>query len=100
MVGTGASLLHRKARGAVEGVEGPDKNTPQEDYDFQSNLAEFDKTEQTEGYDLNKDKRDSVADDENMNGEGRYGGSGSVVYQKDDFFDSISSDVLDKRDSV
>lgn len=69
---------------------GPDKNTPQEDYDFQSNLAEFE-----DSYD--------EEEDEEIISEGvgtTNGGGGSSVYTKDDFFDSISSDVLDKKNGI
>lgn len=79
-VGTGASLLNRKARGTVEGV-GPD--TFDEEFDFQSKLEEFEK----EG-DENDDDYDDEAGD---------APEGHAAYEKDDFFDSISCDALDKE---
>jgi len=39
-IGTGASLLNRKERGAVTGVS---SSTPQDDFDFESNLRNFGK---------------------------------------------------------
>lgn len=72
-VGTGASLLNRKARGTVEGAA----ETPKDDFDFESNLANFDKEE--EDYDDGEDE---------------------PSYAKDDFFDSISCDALDKQSGV
>mmetsp|Transcript_10931 Transcript_10931/g.20421 ORF Transcript_10931/g.20421 Transcript_10931/m.20421 type:complete len:310 (-) Transcript_10931:2375-3304(-) len=79
MIGTGASLLNRKARGGVDGVEGPDKDL-EKDFDFQSNLAEFIKDD---------DASDDSPEDEPI-----------VAYKKDNFFDSLSNDVLDRQSGV
>lgn len=68
-VGTGASLLNRKARGVVDSNSLP---TPNDDFDFESNLANFEK----------EDKEDEEE---------------PKSYEKDDFFDSISCDALDKQ---
>mmetsp|Transcript_16361 Transcript_16361/g.24975 ORF Transcript_16361/g.24975 Transcript_16361/m.24975 type:complete len:282 (-) Transcript_16361:1916-2761(-) len=68
-VGTGASLLNRKARGVVGSNSLP---TPDDDFDFESNLANFEKEE-------DKDEEEPKS------------------YEKDDFFDSISCDALDKQ---
>ena len=77
-IGTGASLLHRKERGAVTtGLPSP---TPQDDFDFQSNLQHF-------GRDDNDD--DGGDDEEDM-----------AAYAKKDFFDSISCDATDKQNGV
>eukprot|EP00521_Asterionellopsis_glacialis_P012425 CAMPEP_0195291932 /NCGR_PEP_ID=MMETSP0707-20130614/8512_1 /TAXON_ID=33640 /ORGANISM="Asterionellopsis glacialis, Strain CCMP134" /LENGTH=330 /DNA_ID=CAMNT_0040352293 /DNA_START=167 /DNA_END=1160 /DNA_ORIENTATION=- len=75
-VGTGASLLNRKARGAVDGG----LQTPQDDFDFESNLVEFNNKEEEDEEDY--DEEDGAA------------------YEKDDFFDSISCDALDKQSGV
>lgn len=77
-IGTGASLLNRKARGTVEGI-GPE--TPQEEFDFQSKLEEFEKE----------------PDDEEEAGDLPEGHS---AYDKDDFFDSISCDALDREKGI
>eukprot|EP00565_Helicotheca_tamesis_P005888 CAMPEP_0185732116 /NCGR_PEP_ID=MMETSP1171-20130828/15067_1 /TAXON_ID=374046 /ORGANISM="Helicotheca tamensis, Strain CCMP826" /LENGTH=379 /DNA_ID=CAMNT_0028401527 /DNA_START=295 /DNA_END=1430 /DNA_ORIENTATION=+ len=96
-VGTGASLLNRKARGAVEGGVGP-APTPSDDFDFESNLAEFDKANISNGN-----------SDEASESDGGSGGNDADIetgvhisnaYSKDDFFDSISCDAIDKRDGV
>mmetsp|Transcript_1689 Transcript_1689/g.3949 ORF Transcript_1689/g.3949 Transcript_1689/m.3949 type:complete len:283 (-) Transcript_1689:530-1378(-) len=72
MVGTGASLLNRKARG----VKG-DQAQPEVDgeFDFESNLAEFDKAKITSDDDPDEDHDASNPDDEDGN-----------VYSKGDFF--------------
>mmetsp|Transcript_9030 Transcript_9030/g.12810 ORF Transcript_9030/g.12810 Transcript_9030/m.12810 type:complete len:321 (-) Transcript_9030:231-1193(-) len=77
-VGTGASLLNRKARGAVDGG----LQTPQDDFDFESNLVEFNNKEE-------EDEEEYEYDDED-----------GAAYEKDDFFDSISCDALDKQSGV
>lgn len=79
MVGSGASLLNRKARGVVK--EESNKAELQEDFDFESKLKEFE-----------------IEDDDDDDEQDDFGNSGNTtVYQKDDFFDSISCDVLDKQ---
>ena len=74
--GFGSSLLKRTERGVVTD-KGPDEN-PQDDFDFQSNLEHFKKED---------------------NEEGEAGDAPEVpsAYEKDDFFDSISCDALDKE---
>ncbi len=67
--GTGASLLNRTARGVVG-----DTATPQGEFDFQSSLEKF--------------KEQSDDNDEPI---------AETAYEKDDFFDSISCDALDKQ---
>lgn len=79
MIGTGASLLSRKARGGVDGVEGPDKDLGK-DFDFVSNLADFIKDD---------DASDDSHEEEPI-----------VAYKKDNFFDSLSNDVLDRQSGV
>lgn len=69
-VGTGASLLNRKARGVVDGKEA----LPKSDFDFEENLTKFE-----------KDEDETAA---------------STAYEKDDFFDSISCDAIDKERGV
>lgn len=76
-IGTGASLLHRKERGAV--TTGLPSSTPQDDFDFQSNLQHYGK--------------DNEDDDEDNEEDG-------AAYAKDDFFDSISCDAMDKQNGV
>lgn len=84
MVGSGASLLRRKARGVVDSENGP-KNQNEKNFDFESNLAEFTKSYDDE----NGDEPDSNEEDDNI---------GS--YEKNDFFDSISCDVSDRQNGV
>jgi protein LSM14 len=59
------------------------KDTPDDDFDFQSSLANF-------------QKEDDASSDEEEEEEG----GGSSAYAKDDFFDSISCDALDKQNGV
>lgn len=82
-VGTGASLLNRKARGAVHGGMTP---TTGKDFDFESSTAEF-HNEKSSGSDT----------DSNHNFNSSVTAS---AYDKNDFFDSISCDALDKRDGI
>eukprot|EP00538_Stauroneis_constricta_P011465 CAMPEP_0119554644 /NCGR_PEP_ID=MMETSP1352-20130426/7068_1 /TAXON_ID=265584 /ORGANISM="Stauroneis constricta, Strain CCMP1120" /LENGTH=359 /DNA_ID=CAMNT_0007601259 /DNA_START=66 /DNA_END=1143 /DNA_ORIENTATION=+ len=79
-IGTGASLLNRKARGTVNGAGGP-VDAPKNDFDFESNLKQFKKSDEEES--------DEDAGDAN-------GGT----YEKDDFFDSISCDAMDRQNGV
>ena len=79
MVGTGASLLNRKARGAKGDTALPEE--AKGEFDFESNLAEFDKD------DYENEEDDYEEEDNN-------------VYSKNDFFDSISCDALDKASGV
>eukprot|EP00559_Dactyliosolen_fragilissimus_P003326 CAMPEP_0184855898 /NCGR_PEP_ID=MMETSP0580-20130426/1073_1 /TAXON_ID=1118495 /ORGANISM="Dactyliosolen fragilissimus" /LENGTH=409 /DNA_ID=CAMNT_0027350593 /DNA_START=35 /DNA_END=1264 /DNA_ORIENTATION=+ len=100
MVGSGESLLNRKARGAVQGSEEPDIAG---DFDFVSKLAEFEKENNSENNSIDKenDNHDEEDDSDNkINPSTGAGGGGTLVYQKDDFFDSISCDVLDKQNGI
>lgn len=80
-VGTGASLLKRTERGAVNGGTAA-QATPKNDFDFQSNLDDFAKEDAEE---------DEAGDSLNVN---------TGTYEKDDFFDSISCDALDKEHGI
>mmetsp|Transcript_24804 Transcript_24804/g.57804 ORF Transcript_24804/g.57804 Transcript_24804/m.57804 type:complete len:358 (-) Transcript_24804:1484-2557(-) len=71
-VGTGASLLNRKERGAVESAN---VETPAADFDFAANLANFE-----------KEKEEDVPE--------------PSAYERDDFFDSISCDALDREAGI
>lgn len=82
-IGTGASLLNRKARGVVDKSLAP---TAGKDFDFESSAAEFD-----------KEKKSSMGSgDEDI----MIGAISDSAYKKDDFFDSISCDAIDKRDGI
>ena len=73
---------------------GPDQ-TPEGDFDFESNLAEFSKVN------LSEDNNDSDGEeDDEINEQENNSGAGTCVYTKDDFFDSISCDVLDKQNGI
>lgn len=80
LVGTGASLLHRKARGAVQGSLGLSTG---KDFDFESSAAEFDEVKSSTSS-KDGDQEQSI----------------TTAYTKDNFFDSISCDAIDKRDGV
>ena len=80
--GTGASLLHRTARGTNNQAD-VDENYKQE-FDFQTNLEEFQKEQE----DLEQEDED--AGDELV----------ETAYEKDDFFDSISSDATDRANGI
>lgn len=79
-VGTGASLLTRKERGASNLNS---MLTPADDFDFESNLAHFEK-EVSDDNDGDEYANDSAHAE-------------TTAYEKDDFFDSISCDALDKE---
>jgi len=81
-IGTGASLLNRKARGAVTG--GGPEPPPVDDFDFEISAAQF--KEKT------NDEEDDDYDEEL--------GNATNTYSKDDFFDCISCDALDKQSGV
>eukprot|EP00532_Pseudo-nitzschia_australis_P002134 CAMPEP_0168186346 /NCGR_PEP_ID=MMETSP0139_2-20121125/14375_1 /TAXON_ID=44445 /ORGANISM="Pseudo-nitzschia australis, Strain 10249 10 AB" /LENGTH=425 /DNA_ID=CAMNT_0008108331 /DNA_START=58 /DNA_END=1336 /DNA_ORIENTATION=- len=95
-VGTGASLLNRKARGAVEGGPGPQK--PEGDFDFQAKLEEFDKASGSAPK-ANEEDNDE-AGDEIAHPQHNQNSISSSHYEKDDFFDSISCDALDKQSGL
>jgi len=101
-VGTGASLLNRKARGKTGGP-GPEK--PEGEFDIQAKLSEFDKGNDNPEQ-LTKDDEDNVDDDDDEAGAKMAhhssidGSSSSSHYEKDDFFDSISCNALDKKSGV
>jgi len=81
-VGTGASLLNRKARGVV--VDGHSEEDAKVDFDFESHNQQFAK---------------EVAEDEEAGDEPVDAGAVGA-YEKDDFFDSISCDTIDKQSGV
>merc|ERR1711933_711524 len=78
-IGTGASLLHRRERGAVEGSDSLDPLKSGNDFDFESSAAEF------------QSKSTNESPDHTISG---------TSYSKDDFFDSISCDALDKQSGI
>jgi len=80
-VGTGASLLNRKARGVVDDHGPQDAKT---DFDFQRRNDQFAK-EAAEDEEAGDEPVDAV---------------GVGTYEKDDFFDSISCDAIDKQSGV
>jgi protein LSM14 len=111
-VGTGASLLNRTARGSVQGgmsiffgidmircrsmrinsltimfVIGTGPESPEGEFDFQAKLDEFEK-----GPDSAKEEQDEAGDEVT--------GDSNNYYDKDDFFDSISCDALDKQNGI
>ncbi|KAG7340560.1 Scd6-like Sm domain containing protein [Nitzschia inconspicua] len=86
-VGTGASLLNRKARGTVQSGPGPEGI--EGEFDFQAKLEEFEKDPDDDNED-DDEAGDEVAGDSNNNN----------YYDKDDFFDSISCDALDKQQGI
>jgi len=96
-VGTGASLLNRKARGAVQGGPGPEK--PEGDFDFQAKLEEFDKGVDGAQKEAKNEEDNDEAGDEIAHPQHNES-SATTHYDKDDFFDSISCDALDKKSGV
>jgi protein LSM14 len=68
--------------------------TPKDDFDFESNLAEFEKAR------IGNDESDEDSDYDDEEEDDMDGGPASNAYSKDDFFDSISCDAIDKRDGV
>jgi len=79
MVGSGASLLNKKARGAKG-----DQIEVGDDFDFESNLEKFEHTKISADDD---DEEDIQEQDTN-------------VYTAGDFFDSISCDAIDKANGI
>lgn len=88
-IGTGASLLGRKARGVVKDSD----INPAEEFDFQSNLLQLQKQEQKE----NDKAGDVTGSNPNIQSSTP---AATVYYTKDNFFDSISCDALDKEQGV
>ena len=84
-IGTGASLLNRRARGVVDDHNSAGQDT-KTDFDFQSHNQQFAK----QG---NPQKDDEAGDEPVEIGVG-------AAYDKDDFFDSISCDASDKQSGV
>jgi len=78
-IGTGASLLHRRERGAVEGSDSLNPLKSGDDFDFESSAAEF------------QSKSTNESPDRAISG---------TSYTKDNFFDSISCDALDKQSGI
>jgi len=79
MVGSGASLLNRKARGAKG-----DQIKVGEDFDFESNLEKFENTKIS----ADDEDEDDIQEEE------------TNVYSAGDFFDSISCDAIDRANGV
>jgi len=92
-VGTGASLLNRKARGAVQGGPGPEK--PEGEFDIQAKLEEFDKGKDNSQKDVKYEEDSDEAGEEIAHPQ-----HNDSAYEKDDFFDSISCDALDKKSGL
>lgn len=80
----------------------PSKNkkidVPPKEFDFESNLDRFDKVDA----DANENEQDSNNNNTNNSNSNNDSSniSGSNVYSKDDFFDSISCDALDKAQGI
>jgi protein LSM14 len=89
-VGTGASLLHRKARGVVHATAatGREEEPLDTEFDFAAHNAEF--VHSGGAACTAADNSESGGEDEPP----------VVAYSKDDFFDSISCDALDKQAGV
>lgn len=96
-VGTGASLLNRKARGAVQGGPGPEN--PEGEFDFQAKLEEFDKGVDDEPKASKNEEDNDEAGDEVVHPQ-HNNDNATSHYEKDDFFDSISCDALDKKSGI
>ena len=84
--GTGASLLHRHARGATHDNQNSTTQALQEDFDFASNLQKF--------------QHDQEHHDQDDNDEEDAGDQPHASYEKGDFFDSISCDATDRQSGV
>ena len=82
LVGTGASLLNRKTRGNVEGIDGPRVG---KDFDLESATAKFDKDAEFEQLKEQGEELETVD---------------LTEYKKNDFFDEISCDVTDRMNGV
>ena len=74
--------------------------TPKGEFDFQAKLDEFDKSNEDPQQETSNEEDDEAGDEiagpqhnQSINGS-------SSHYEKDDFFDSISCDALDKRSGV
>ena len=76
--GTGDHLLSLRVKAGAGDASGPDADKG--DFDFNANLSVFNKTEELA----------KVADENER--------SGTTKYVKDDFFDSLSCDVLDRQE--
>eukprot|EP00984_Skeletonema_dohrnii_P007126 scaffold2572_cov83-Skeletonema_dohrnii-CCMP3373.AAC.1 len=79
MVGSGASLLNKKARGAKG-----DQIKVGEDFDFESNLEKFENTKIS----ADDEEEDDIQEED------------TNVYSAGDFFDSISCDAIDKANGI
>jgi len=104
--GTGASLLNRKARGIAS--DNPMENPADTEFDFQANLEQlgekYGKVEEDGGGPAGgaaaNDEEDDEAGDVIPGGGGSSGLPQAGHYEKDDFFDSISCEALDKASGV
>mmetsp|Transcript_16324 Transcript_16324/g.37760 ORF Transcript_16324/g.37760 Transcript_16324/m.37760 type:complete len:362 (+) Transcript_16324:59-1144(+) len=92
MVGTGASLLNKKARG----VKGENLPKVEGEFDFESNLAEFDKAKITSDDEV----EDSFEDKPNGNEATIIDNADEDEDGFDGFFDTISSDATDRANGI
>jgi len=84
--GTGASLLHRPTRGG----DAQQQNISEKDadFDFQSNLEQFQQDDENDGHHEGDEDEDEAGDEP------------PASYEKDDFFDSISCEATDRQAGV
>jgi hypothetical protein len=84
-------VAHNECFSFALSITGPE--TPEEEFDFQSKLAEFTK----EGDDDNNDVDEEDAGDTPNEAPAT---APATAYEKDDFFDSISCDALDRQAGI
>lgn len=76
-------------------LKGPGPETPEGEFDFQAKLEEFDKD------DLEKEAKEEDSDDGGDEiAYPQHDSSATSHYEKNDFFDSISCDALDKQSGL